>query len=96
MFYRGRELRRVWKVKVYTGNPDVKKPKTGVETVVAWNAVDAIRRMGAKKVAEQPTSMGYITWPEKKGDPVFFIKSTKGPTDEKVNGELVKEEDWDS
>lgn len=95
MFYRGRELRRLWEVKIYISKPDAKKPKTRTERVLAWNAVDAIRRCGAAKVAEQPVSLGFVTWPEKKGDSIFLIENTKGPTDEIVEFTLGKDGDWD-
>lgn len=95
MFYRGRELRRLWEVKVYIGKPDAKKPKTRIEKVIAWNAVDAIRRCGEAKVAEQPVALGFVTWPETKGDQIFFIESTKGPTGEVVEFSLGEDGDWE-
>jgi hypothetical protein len=70
MFYRGpndretRALRRLFVVKVYDGNPDVKKPKIRKEKVIAWNQCDAIRRCGGK-VAELPEAECFVTWDDK-------------------------------
>jgi hypothetical protein len=83
MLYKNKLLRRLWEVTVYTGNPDVKKPKTKKETVLAWNMVDAVRRTGGQ-VAKQPVSLGYVTWPETEDGPIYFIESTAGPSSKKV------------
>lgn len=84
MFYRGRELRRLWEVEIYVGKVDAKKPKTRTERVLAWNAVDAIRRCGEAKAVAQPVSLGYVTWPDTEGSAIYFIESTAGPTEEEV------------
>lgn len=94
MFYRKRELRRLWEVEIYDGNPDAKKPKNHIEKVVAWNAVDAIRRCGEMRVASQPKAVCFVTWPEAEGSPIFKIESTAGPTDEEIKPSIGGEDDW--
>lgn len=69
---RTQELRRMWEVLVYDGDPDDPNVTTSVETVVAWNAVDATRRSG-KPVAAQPKALYYVTWPEYEGGPIYRI-----------------------
>jgi hypothetical protein len=39
-------MRKLYEVEVYLGDPDKKSTKTEVLTVVAWNEVDALRRLG--------------------------------------------------
>jgi len=78
------ELRQLWEVQVYIGNPDAKKPKTKKETVLALNAVDAVRRCGTRKVAKPPKPLFFVTWPAEEGGPVHRINSTAGPTDEEI------------
>ena len=86
MKYLSRELRRLWEVEYYDGDPDDKKTKTKKETVVAWNHVDAIRKLGGRRVAKQPVEITYVTWPEKDQDvdEVYEIHDTSGPTKKKV------------
>lgn len=89
---KSRQLRRLWEVKVYDGNPDAKKTKTRKETVVAWNAVDAIRMCGGV-AAEPPKAVCFVTWP--KGDetgPIFRIESTAGPSDEEITPTIPMKE----
>ena len=101
MFYRGKELRRLWEVEIFTGKTDVKKPKTRTERVIAWNAVDAIQRCGGKNIAKRPVDLGFVTWPETDKDglpvePTLKIKSTAGPEEEVVETTLGNEGDWGS
>jgi len=91
MFYRGRELRRLWEIEVYDGDPNKKKPKTHTETVIAWNAVDAIRKCGAMKAAKQPVDLGYVM--KDKGEAILKIEDTAGPTDEEVTPTIENQED---
>lgn len=98
MFYRGRELRRLWEVKVFVGNPDIKRPKTRTETVVAWNAVGAINKCPGR-VAKRPVDKGFVTWPRTDAngvplEPTFKIKSTAGPEEEIVETTIGDESDW--
>jgi hypothetical protein len=97
MVYQSRELRRLWEVELYTGNPDAKKPKTKKETVIAWNNVDAIRRSGGQ-CASEPVSLGFVTWPPKENPEadVYFIEDTAGPTNKKAKPSIEPEPgDWD-
>lgn len=74
-----RELRRIWKVKVYVGDPDADDPETKIETVIAWNQVDANRKIPGQ-LAELPTLIGYVTWPRKGEEVVYIISNTtEGP-----------------
>jgi len=90
MFYRGRELKRLWRVTLYTGNPDVKKPKTTTETCVAFNAVEAIRLFGSRQVVKQPEAICYVTWPEDDEGvgPIYKIEDTGGPSEEVIKSSL--------
>lgn len=96
MRYLGRELRRLWEVKLYKGDPDAKKPKFKKETVVAWNTVDAIRQMGSRPVAEEPVQLTFVTWPEEDqdADEIYEIHDTSGPTNKKVKPTVPIAEDF--
>lgn len=83
MFYRGRELRRVWEVEIYEGDPEDPDVTTRTDTVIAWNQVEAIRRAGGR-VVKQPVSKGFVTWPDGREKRVFKIEDTAGPTDEEI------------
>jgi hypothetical protein len=79
MYYQGRELRRLWKVVLYNEDPDTIENlddlTTREEKVIAWNAVDAIRR-SKDAVAERPEPECFVTW----DDPPLKIFSVKtGP-----------------
>ena len=92
-----RELRRLWEVRVYEGDPDARIPKTKYTTVVAFNAVEAIRLCGGR-AASEPVALDYVTWPEHPGDPVLRIQDTSGPTDQVVEPivplSAEEDEDW--
>lgn len=78
MYYQGRELRRLWKVVIFNEDPDttpLDELTTREEKVIAWNAVDAIRR-SKHGVAERPEAECFVTW----DDPPLKIFSVKtGP-----------------
>ena len=84
MRYKGRELRRLWEVTVYEGDPNAKKPKTRTETVIAFNAVEALRKCPGQ-AAEEPRALMFVTWPEAGNPTIYKIEDTAGPTDEIVN-----------
>ena len=101
MFYRRRELRRLWEIEVYDGDPnehpDIPTP-THTETLVAWNAVDANRGAGGP-VAAPPKALFFVTWPPKPGDPIYRINNTgEGPVGEPIVPSISRndpaEEDW--
>jgi hypothetical protein len=96
MIYESRHLRRLWEVEVYKGDPDDPKTKTKTETLVAWNHVDAIRRAPGA-VATRPVEIGFVTWPDGKGDSYIIVSPKEGPTNKKVKPsiETPDEEDWD-
>jgi len=81
---RSRELMRLFELEVYDGDPDDPKTKTTKETIVAWNAMDAIRRCGARRLATQPKELHHVTHPDQEGEPIYKIKDTGGPTEEEV------------
>lgn len=86
MKYRNRECQRLYECEVYTGDPDAKRPKVKVESVVAWNAVDANRKLGDRRLAKEPEPICFV-WPKDTKDPaspLLRIESTSGPTDEVV------------
>jgi hypothetical protein len=94
-----RELRRLWKLTVYEGKPDAKKPKTREETAIAWNQVDATRKAPGP-LALPPEELGFVTWPRPGEDVVYLIQNpTDGPlTDDPIYpsvGTVSDEEDWD-
>jgi hypothetical protein len=70
---------------------------THVETVIAWNQVDATRRAG-RHVAQLPKQVCFVTWPDADGN-IFRIESTEeGPIGEPLDPSLAPpepaEEDW--
>ena len=85
MKFKSRELRRLWDMRVYDGDPDDPKTKTKKETVVAMNEVDANRRTPGS-IAEPPVELTFVTWPEPGEDDteIFEIHDTSGPTNKKV------------
>lgn len=87
-----RALRRLWEVEIYEGDPDAKTPKTRTETVIAWNAVDAVRFCGGK-AASPPVAKDFVTWDE----PPRIIRSTAGPEKATAKPTIAPpaEEDWD-
>jgi len=98
MRYKGRELRQLFEVEIYVGDKDAKNPETKIETIVAWNNVDAIRRCGGNAV-KQPEAIAFVTWPEPgdSAEKVYIIRDTSGPTDEEVAPSIAipsEEEDW--
>ena len=74
-----RLLRRLWKLKIYVGDEGDPGRSIREETVIAFNAVEAIRRARGA-VAEQPEAVCYVTWD---GEPLR-IENTGGPTDEVI------------
>lgn len=84
MFYRQRELRRLWRVEVYDGDPEGDGVTTHIETVIAFNAVAANRKAGGP-IAKEPVALHYVTWPEEENGPVFRVNSTKeGPVGDPI------------
>jgi len=97
MRYKGRELRQLFEVEIYIGDKNAKVPETKIETIVAWNGVDAIRRC-AGDIVKQPRATAFVTWPVD-GDTaerVYIIESTAGPTDKEVMPSIAipKEDEW--
>lgn len=81
-----RELRRLWEVDLYDGDRNDPNTPIRTETVVAFNAVEAIRKLHGFFVVTPPRAKHFVTWPElKKPDgQVLKIDTTAGPTDEVV------------
>ena len=82
MRYQRRELMRLFEVEVYDGDPDDPKTKILKESIVAWNALDAIRSCGKRRLVSQPVAMHHVTHPKEEDGPIFKIDSTAGPIDE--------------
>lgn len=94
MIYKSRALRSLWTVKIYDGDPDKKKTRIREETIVAFNAVEAIRKCPGN-VAEQPERVCYVTFPEKDGYPIHRIENTAGPTEEVIEPSIpLEDDDW--
>lgn len=104
---RTRALRKLWRVKVFESNPHTKSgrvkkklPKIREETVIAWNIVDANRKV-AGDLVEQPEMIGFVTWPRQGEDHVYLIENTtEGPIEDEeikptVGGVGEDEDDWD-
>lgn len=83
-----RELRRLWEVDTYDGDHNDPNCPIRTETVVAFNAVEAIRKASGRGrlVVTQPRALHFVTWPEQKNSdgPIHKIESTAGPTDEVI------------
>lgn len=97
MFYRRRELQRLWEVEVFDGDPEDPDVTTHKETVIAWNHVDATRKAG-KHVATPPVELHFVTWPDT-DENIFRINNTsEGPVGDPVNPSMavvdLSEEDW--
>lgn len=93
MIYKNRELRRLWEVEVYKGDPDDEKPKTKKETVIAFNAVEA-NRLAPGPVASEPVAISFVTW----DDEPLLIEDTSGPTNKKAKPTITvddREADWE-
>lgn len=94
MIYRSRSLRRLFEVSVYRpakGRKPGPRTKTSTETVIAWNAVDAIRRVAPLEAAEQPRALVFVTWDE---PPRVILNPVDGPTDEVVTPTMGEEAGW--
>lgn len=90
MRYRSQELRRLWLVKVFDGDKEDPDCPVREEKVIAWNQVDAIRRVPGD-IAKQPEQISYVTWDEEPQ----LIATTAGPEGVLADPTIeVKEEDW--
>jgi hypothetical protein len=90
---KSRQLRRMWELSIYDGDPD--DPEVGIvkETVIAWNAVDAGRRAVGKRLALPPKFLHYVSWDE----PPQKIFDSSGPTGEEAVPSIAyidMAEDW--
>ena len=71
MFYRGRELRRLWRVKVFVGDKEDPDCPMREEQIVAWNQTHAIR-MAPGDVVELPEFICYVSWPAPGKDETIY------------------------
>ena len=96
MFYNQRELRRLWKIEVYEGDPNDPDVTVRTETIVAWNQVDAIRHAGGK-LAVQPEALYFVTWPDNNNQ-IYRINDTSGPIGEPIEPsigiKIIEDENW--
>jgi hypothetical protein len=93
----GRELKRLWEVEVYVGDPDASEVETRKHTIIAWNHVDAIRHTGGKPVV-MPKALFFVTHPDEQGR-IFRINDTsEGSIGEPINPSIappeIEDEDW--
>lgn len=96
MRYKNRELRRLWEVDVYEGDPDDEDVALRTETLIAFNQVEAVRRAGGP-VASLPRQICFVSWGEKEGDPIYRVDSPKeGPAGDPIEPSIsrVEEEYW--
>lgn len=96
---RTRALRQLWEVEIYDGDPNDPDVGLVVETVIAWNHVDAIRRIG-RAVASVPRSLGFVTWSRTGEQHVYLIENTTdGPIEDApvvpTVGGVGEEDGWD-
>lgn len=95
MRYKGRELRQLFEIEVYTGDWEAGDEKTRTVTALGVNAEDAIRRIGASnRAATYPQALCFVTWPDP-GEPaseIYRIDNTSGPSDEKIEPEFMRRE----
>ena len=86
-----RELRRMWEVDLYDGDHNDPDCPIHTETVVAFNAVEAIRKCSGRLVVTPPRALHFVTWPElkKPNESIRKIESTAGPTDEVVDPSIA-------
>jgi hypothetical protein len=100
MFYKSRELQRLWETEIYEEDPN-NHPDTATRriTIVAWNAVGAIRS-AARWVARQPIPLHYVTHPdhdETGEDRIFRINNAReGPVGPPLNPTIGAKspDDW--
>jgi len=103
MFYRRRELRRLWEVDVYDGDPEDPDVEIRTETLIAWNAVDAIRHSNGS-VVSQPRAVCFVSWPEGSNPNIYRVDNTgDGPVGDAivpsvrrhaVSGAEGEDEEW--
>ena len=94
MRYKGRELRQLFEIEIYTGDWEDGDEETRTVTALGVNAIDAIRRIGSNRAAAQPQALCFVTWPEP-GQPateIYRIDDTGGPSEEKIEPEFMRRE----
>jgi len=99
MKYNGRELLRLWELEIVNGFPDrPEQVSFTVETVLAFNAVEATRVVGNKRLNSQPEPVCYVTWPDEENndDTRYRIDSPRGPSTEVIVPSILPagEEEW--
>ena len=87
-------LRRLWKVKVFDGEPHEDTPIIE-HTIVAMNEMDAHRRAGGD-LAERPEFLHYVTWAplDDPGGNIYRIDNTReGPYGDPIEPTVALPED---
>lgn len=87
-------MRRLYQVELYDGDPDDPDTPIITETVVAWNATDAMRRCAGRAAVKEPTALHYVTWEDDSGG-LYRIESTAGPSDEEVAPSIDPDPDFE-
>lgn len=97
MRYKGRELRQLFEIEIFTGDWEDGDEDTETVTSLGVNAEDALRRLGNRRAAKYPEALCYVTWPEP-GQPatdIYRIDDTGGPSDEKLEPDFMRRESFD-
>jgi hypothetical protein len=76
-------------VKVFDGDKEDPDCPVREEKIIAWNQVDAIRRVPGD-IVEQPEAINFVTW----DDPPLMIKTTAGPERDVADPTIEPVDDW--
>jgi hypothetical protein len=93
MRYKGRDLRQLYEIEIYTGDWENGETATRKVTALGVNAEDAMRRLGSSnRPAKYPKALHFVTWPEPGQDAseVYRIDDTSGPVGEKLDPDFSR------
>lgn len=84
MRYKGRDLRQLFEIEIYTGDWENGDEDTRFVTALGVNAEDALRRIGRNRAATYPKALHYVTWPEsgQAFSEIYQIDDTGGPAED--------------
>ena len=87
MRYKGRDLRQLFEIEIYTGDWENGEFDTRTITALGVNAEDALRRLGRNRAATYPKALHFGSWPEpgEAFSEIYRIDDTSGPV-----GEILK------
>ena len=92
MRYKGRDLRRLFEIKIYTGDWEAGDEDTRIVTALGVNAEDAIRRLGKNRPATYPKALYNVTWPEpgRPASEIYRINDTGGPKGKRLKPDFMR------